>query len=1191
MTKRLFSFFLILILTLASLGGALAEPPAGACSGADAVRNNYQHFWTTVSQQAATCTTPAAVVYQCVYCGQMYTEYMGSPTGHVMVQINRVDATCIAPGSVTYQCEICGEKNTEILPPSGAHEYGEWVVDEKATCKERELQRRTCKICKNIEWRYFGNLQPHSFGDWVTVVPATAYANGTEERTCSVCGAKEQREIAAAQPQPQPQPQSQAQASLKLDAAVSGGPYVLGNVISIDYTLTNTGSVPLTLVQAEGVEGIALPETLAAGSMFMWEGQHVVSQRDIDNAYPAPDGGRLLMLPAIVQYAYTLGGQTFTVDGENFLSVPLGSGTDMHLRMGSPTGDDDSPMMVVEAELPKNLPMNLNVGDTIGVTVKRINTGASSLSEREMKLESDTQYSDDVNRLDNFKEWRDYIYDIPGNTTVPYQHIITVQPEDVSKGYIDRTIAIRYVFDPTGVDYDPLSGRSEEEWSEPVTITIPLTGGSTEGNPPISVPDPEPQPQPDPEPQPEPEKTIQGSDASKKASLVTVEKTVVSEPANASGYAPGEKIKFEIKVTNHTGSTLNYVEINDVLAGDEVLDTPTILDGETVSFVYIYTVTDEDAENKNVANTASATWRDPESGEMISSMSNVVNVTIIERQPLSFTLEKTIVSKPKSEKGFALGDEIVFRITATNRSHEAVEHISIQDFLAAPILGSSTLKEIEHLAPGASDVVEWTYTVTEKDAKENGYVTNVAYILYDDPAEHTVKALYSNVVTAKAYAPEPDMITPEPELIPPVTLPPVTPEPELIPPVTAAPDITPVPELIPPVTPIPLPEDTEGMTVTKTVESFPKNGSFYQVNETVSYVIHVINNGTLPLTDIKVYDILKDEGKTEIASIKELAPGATSEDIRFTHVVNSDDIDNGQVLNRANALAYGQMGTILTAETEDVTVPTGREIYPPVTNQPAPTQAPSCRVILTGHGDGAWAYTLRLCDEHRGTAARSGMGSEASMQAMSGEGWIEAARIWREAVQEEYARLGETEDMAAFFSLIDSEKALLERLYDDPFMAAREAAYQMMFRCVELCDIRTHPNLERLECLEAGYADPLQPPVVTGVTFDADGQIVFTFADAFAAADSAGEGTDIGTWQAIRTAYVDELYMLLGGVDQENGGALTQDIEALWQKAIGMLDAHQIFLNRQFPDRAAENEQIITQMAMRMLVRAMHFTE
>ena len=56
--KRIIAIVLALLLVLGMLpGAALADPPAGACSGKDAAdRNNGQHFWDAVGKQAASCT-------------------------------------------------------------------------------------------------------------------------------------------------------------------------------------------------------------------------------------------------------------------------------------------------------------------------------------------------------------------------------------------------------------------------------------------------------------------------------------------------------------------------------------------------------------------------------------------------------------------------------------------------------------------------------------------------------------------------------------------------------------------------------------------------------------------------------------------------------------------------------------------------------------------------------------------------------------------------------------------------------------------------------------------------------------------------------------------------------------------------------------------------------------------------------
>ncbi|MBQ8135955.1 MAG: hypothetical protein IJ174_00800, partial [Clostridia bacterium] len=598
-----------------------------------------------------------------------------------------------------------------------------------------------------------------------------------------------------------------------------------------------------------------------------------------------------------------------------------------------------------------------------------------------------------------------------------------------------------------------------------------------------------------------------------------------------------------------------------------------ILDGETYTCGYLYTVTDQDAENENVSNTASVIWRDPETGLEVSTVSNEVNAKIIARQPLSLTVVKSIESKPQyNEAGFVEGEDIVFKITVTNNSKQKVESVSIQDALAKELLGSSTIREIPVLGPGASESAEWTYTVTNEDVTGMGFVTNVAYILYNDPTEDTVQAQYSNVVVAMTAEGTP---VPDPEPVP---------GPEPVP----APD----PEPVPPPTDVTDPTVQEAsLTVEKTVKPFQYkiNGTSLTIGDELEFEITVTNTGKMDLTNVEVYDSLEEENSGLIAVIPSLPAGA-SEKLIYIWKIDAPAMGLGLVKNQAMAMTIPIMGTILYAESNIVYVSliTNQNIAPEPTLKPENT----CRVILTSFRDGAWEYTLRLCDEHRATALRAGMRTEASMNGMDADDWIKAEAIWRDAVGAEYDRLGETQDRYAFFSLIDSEEALLLQMYpQDRARVAREITSQLVYRCVELCDIRSHPSAERLDRMENGYAADIVGPMVTDMTVDDEGRFILTFADEYAAAGEVGENGSADTWRLIREAYLQEAKTTLAAVNEATGGDLEEDIEDVARFIVEMISAHETFLNAAFPGRDTEVQQMVAQSAMRILVHILDLAQ
>ena len=145
--KRIIAIVLALLLVLGMLpGAALADPPAGACSGKDAAdRNNGQHFWDAVGKQAASCTEAEGIIWKCVYCGQQYFEKTGDALGHDWTAWwTEKEATCEEAGSKRHVCNRCEREETETIPALG-HKWDSGVVTKPASYTEEGVKTYTCQ--------------------------------------------------------------------------------------------------------------------------------------------------------------------------------------------------------------------------------------------------------------------------------------------------------------------------------------------------------------------------------------------------------------------------------------------------------------------------------------------------------------------------------------------------------------------------------------------------------------------------------------------------------------------------------------------------------------------------------------------------------------------------------------------------------------------------------------------------------------------------------------------------------------------------------------------------------------------------------------------------------------------------------------------------------------------------------------
>ena len=228
-------------------------------------------------------------------------------------------------------------------------------------------------------------------------------------------------------------------------------------------------------------------------------------------------------------------------------------------------------------------------------------------------------------------------------------------------------------------------------------------------------------------------------------------------------------------------------------------------------------------------------------------------------------------------------------IEAVNTGNLTITDITVTDELTGDEW------TIASLAPGAFQTFETSYVVTEADILA-GSVLNVA--------------------TAKGTSPDPD----EPEV-------PVEPGEEEEP-----------------------TEDKNGhLTVYKeTTGSDANNDGVYEEGETILYLIRVVNDGNLTITDITVTDDLTGDSWT----VDSLAPGE-SRDFTTEHVVTAADGAAGIVVNVATAT-----GTSPDPEAPEVPVTPGTEETP--TEEEAIRTDLTARINYVYIGNSALNRTERL---------------------------------------------------------------------------------------------------------------------------------------------------------------------------------------------------------------------------------------
>ncbi|MEP2129959.1 MAG: gliding motility-associated C-terminal domain-containing protein, partial [Algoriphagus sp.] len=192
----------------------------------------------------------------------------------------------------------------------------------------------------------------------------------------------------------------------------------------------------------------------------------------------------------------------------------------------------------------------------------------------------------------------------------------------------------------------------------------------------------------------------------------------VDKVATVTTYAEaGDVIPYTIVVTNTGNVTLTNVTVTDPLTGF-TQNVGTLAPGESATVTTSYEVTQEDVDNGEVINTATATGTDPDGGETGGTATAVVPGT--DNPSLSVDKVATVTTYAEA------GDVIPYTIVVTNTGNETLTNVVVTD----PLTGM--VETIPTLEPGQSMTYSTSYTVTQADVA-NGSITNIASATGTDP--------------------------------------------------------------------------------------------------------------------------------------------------------------------------------------------------------------------------------------------------------------------------------------------------------------------------------------------------------------------------------------------------------------------------------------------------------------------------
>jgi uncharacterized repeat protein (TIGR01451 family) len=191
--------------------------------------------------------------------------------------------------------------------------------------------------------------------------------------------------------------------------------------------------------------------------------------------------------------------------------------------------------------------------------------------------------------------------------------------------------------------------------------------------------------------------------------------------------AVGDVITYSFTVENTGNVTLTGVTLADGLPGlvwanPDLRDIGTLAPGATTTITATYTVTQADLNNGSVYNAASVSGTAPDE----STASGGDDETITATQNASLALTKDAISLNGAPVGgsrmdASVGDEIIYKLVATNTGNVTLTNVSTVDSL----VGTLDCAQPVDLAPGATLECAATYAITQDDI-DRGEVVNTA---------------------------------------------------------------------------------------------------------------------------------------------------------------------------------------------------------------------------------------------------------------------------------------------------------------------------------------------------------------------------------------------------------------------------------------------------------------------------------
>ena len=1138
----------LMVLMLALPIAASAAPSTAGCTGPKSPDG--KHAWIG-RERPAWCEIPGGIVYVCQYCGKEVFEQSTPALGHNWGNWDTIrQADCTHDGERVRYCRRCQKQEKQSLP--GGHKWGEWKLEKPGTCIQKEMREHTCKVCGERAYQFF-DYGDHDWDEGKVTKAPTATEDGEMTYTCKNDPSHTKTGVIPATGGEEKPALTINLSALDYYTDEKKTEFKEGEVYWFHGTVTNTGNVDIEIYNSHNSRsyGWSLDRTMPSRYLLKpgetvetWDAHPFLGVVDTAKTDKVTPGTQTETLAGTITYTATVPGYRPGTD-----EVICSDTASCTIGVLKPENDGPHPALLAERTWADDAGVGKRYeGAKVKIHAKETNVGDCDVFA---PYHSDWAYTSYPAPPAVYPPLTYEMIKLAPGQSLEYDYEATVNAKEVEKGVVERESGnyAAYIkpdnkLGNVSSNYAPISipltypdGEEPEEAKPGLTIewkydciffkgvdefesttdpgvlapdacpsvmyycinsgNVPLIidlykirdigttiskgvvarepgfktqcdlgykpvknhitpGTETEdllGTATISVyaigRDPETgeelcksntltrtwkvgkdSPWPIPE-------------ESKLAGTLTVAPGY--ESSDPAGYQLGEEIETVLTVKNTGLIDLDTFGVSDPWDSANFSDGPIAVNGEK-SYVRAHlTVTEPDVERGYIEfPMITITWTDPDSEKERTAFAGPLHLTVLKKTGL--LLKKGVAFGPAEGEYFKEGEPIQWSLTVANNSKEPVKNVTVED------QGKNVGSYAEIVPADTKNCTVPVHIVTEYEAKVVGYVLNSATATGTDYRGIT-RTWPSNV--AKALTKKP-----------------------------ADPDGDPKGDIdgLHPAVTIVKAEDPHG----------PLNGSYYEANEKIDYIITIRNTGDTELKDIRITDSLA--GYAPIGTLASLAPGA-EKSFNYSYTVKESDVP-GWLYNTAVVnYTFGDnvSGTPRSSTVQSMVGEGEPDIETPHLDPDLlPGDEDYCALTLDSLSETEARYTLHACAEHLEAA------QNAEQAALSGD-HATAAEIWRAEVDHLYEVLYEAADSELKGALLVEKAAYDDYVNGLLALSAEAAANELRVKCAFLC-CALHTTPEALPMSLAGdYAQLLdaneQPATARefGELSGSDSEVVETY--------------------------------------------------------------------------------------------------